>query len=176
MKAKAFTAKIDGIANVLLSPIVVFNEANQNNVQINGIWDTGATGSTITTNVVKALGLSPTGMTMVHTANGVAQQNTYTVNIGLPNRVMIERITVTEVPGLSGGCDALIGMSIINLGDFSVTNHNGKTCFSFRIPSLHEVDYVKSPEFGEVKVSKSHAQSLEEKLREKRLNAMKNKK
>ena len=41
------------------------------------------------------------------------------------------------------GFDVLIGMDIITLGDFSITNVNGKTVFSFRIPSTETVDYVQ---------------------------------
>ena len=36
----------------------------------------------------------------------------------------------------------LIGMNIINLGDFSVSNYQGKTVFSFRVPSAGCTDYV----------------------------------
>ncbi|MFV8326082.1 hypothetical protein [Flavobacterium sp. ZS1P14] len=73
------------------------------------------------------------------------KQNTFTVDIGLLNGVIIQGITVTEVDGLSGGCEALIGMDIICLGNFSITNHNGKTCMSFRVPSEHEIDYSLCP-------------------------------
>ena len=34
-------------------------------------------------------------------------------------------------------------MSVINRGDFSVSNYNGKTILSFRIPSLADADYVE---------------------------------
>ena len=36
----------------------------------------------------------------------------------------------------------LIGMNIINLGDFSVSKYQGKTVFSFRVPSAGCTDYV----------------------------------
>lgn len=39
-------------------------------------------------------------------------------------------------------------MDIIGIGDFSITNFNQKTCMSFRIPSLHEIDYVNNGETG----------------------------
>jgi len=40
------------------------------------------------------------------------------------------------------GFDAIVGMDIIGLGDFSVTNVAGMTCVSFRTPSCVVVDYV----------------------------------
>ena len=56
--------------------------------------------------------------------------------------VVIQRLTV-NLGTLVGGFDSLIGMDIITLGDFTITNFKGKTCMSFRVPSQHEVDYVK---------------------------------
>jgi hypothetical protein len=112
------------------------------------IWDTGATNSVIHTNVVNKLGLVPTGQGITHGVHGPALVNTYLVNIGLPNprddgftdTLLIDGIQVTE-SGAMPGCDVLIGMDIIGRGDFSVTNNRGFTMFSFRIPSLHHIDY-----------------------------------
>lgn len=42
----------------------------------------------------------------------------------------------------------LIGMDIINLGDFALTHKNGGTVFSFQIPSTHEYDFVRQIELG----------------------------
>lgn len=38
-------------------------------------------------------------------------------------------------------CDLIIGMDIMTQGDLSLTNMEGRTVFSFRIPSLHVVDF-----------------------------------
>ena len=40
------------------------------------------------------------------------------------------------------GLGVLIGMDIITAGDFAVSNYNGTTMFSFRIPSQKKTDYV----------------------------------
>lgn len=42
----------------------------------------------------------------------------------------------------------LIGMDIINLGDFALTHKNSGTVFSFQIPSTHEYDFVKQIDQG----------------------------
>jgi len=149
----AFTTKFTGISRVLTTVIGVIKSGETNLIQVNSIWDTGASGSVITKAVAAQLGLAPTGMAQVSTANGMALQNTYTIDIMLPNRLVVQKIVATEVDSLAGGCGALIGMDIINLGDFSVTNHKGVTCMSFRIPSSHEIDYVASPDYGIVKVA-----------------------
>lgn len=147
--SSAFTIKSNGgILRVLVSKVNVFTSGQPNHATINAIWDTGATGSAITKNVARHLGLIPTGMAQVNTAGGIVPQLTYTIDIGLPNDVLIQGIIATEIDALAGGCDALIGMDIITLGDFSITNHNGNTCMSFRVPSGHEIDYVQNPYYG----------------------------
>lgn len=80
-------------------------------------------------------------MTQVHGVSGVVNSNTYLINISLPNHVVIQSITVTE--GQLTGADVLIGMDIISLGDFIITNCNGQTVMSFRMPSAEPVDFVK---------------------------------
>ena len=42
----------------------------------------------------------------------------------------------------SPGLEVILGMDVITQGDFSITNLNGNTVFSFRVPSLHRLDYV----------------------------------
>ena len=46
------------------------------------------------------------------------------------------------------GFGLLIGMDIINLGDFALTHKNSQTVFSFQIPSTHEYDFVKQIDQG----------------------------
>jgi len=106
-----------------------------------GIWDTGASGTVITQNVVQQLGLQPTGQKQVNAANGVYIANTYLVNVVLPSDIHVQHVEVTE--GQLGGADVLIGMDIITLGDFSITNMGGTTVMSFRTPSCAEVDFVQ---------------------------------
>ena len=68
------------------------------------------------------------------------QANTYLINLFLPNNVALIGIRVAE--SSVSGCDVLIGMDVISSGDLAVTNHNGKTTFSFRIPPCEEIDFV----------------------------------
>jgi len=56
------------------------------------------------------------------------------VDIGLPNRVVIPDVIVTECEINSPGIDLLIGMNIIQLGDLAISNGPGQTIFSFAIP------------------------------------------
>lgn len=104
------------------------------------IWDTGATNSVITQAVIDACGLIPTGMARVHVVTGPSESETYLVNIALPNKVMFHSVRVTK--GILPDADILIGMDIINQGDFAVTNLGGLTKFSFRYPSQTHIDFV----------------------------------
>ncbi len=103
------------------------------------IWDTGATGSVVTQEVVDACGLKPTGIKKVYHAQGEEMVETYLVNIRVPNQVSFKNVEV--IKGKLTGATMLIGMDIIATGDFSVTNVNGKTVFSFRWPSQVEIDF-----------------------------------
>jgi len=67
--------------------------------------------------------------------------NTYLVNLFLPNNVVVAAVPVSE--GGIAGADMLIGMDIITMGDFSITNCNGQSCWTFRMPSVEEIDFVK---------------------------------
>lgn len=109
-------------------------------VPFQAIWDTGATNCVITQAVIDACGLAPTGMAQVHGVHGPSTSETYLVNIALPNHVVITGVRVTK--GDLIGADILIGMNIINRGDFAVTNLDGVTKFSFRIPSAESIDFV----------------------------------
>jgi hypothetical protein len=115
---------------------------------VKAIWDTAATTSSITTAVVQELGLVSFGTSRVKTANGTALQNKYRLDIGLPSLTLVQNLLVSEIDELGMECGALIGMDVISLCDFSITNFRGITCMSFRIPSQHEIDCVKKPNYG----------------------------
>lgn len=115
-----------------------------NKKKCKAIWDTGATGTVISQTIVNALNLKPIGIAYVNTPSAQnVPTNEYLVDIHLyEGKVCVQGVRVT-LGIISGGADCLIGMDIITLGDFSVTNVNGCTTFSFRIPSLQEIDYVQ---------------------------------
>lgn len=110
--------------------------------EFDAIWDTGATDSVITQAVVDACGLAPIGMAQVHGVGGVATAEVYLVNIYLPNNVAFPYVRVTKGADMPDA-QVLIGMNVISMGDFAVTNAGGVTKFSFRLPSQEHIDYVK---------------------------------
>ena len=118
------------------------------------VWDTGATGTCISKRVIDAMGLVPIGFTSVNTANGLKEDaGQFIINIAFPNSVTITDLRATEFSG-GGDIDMLIGMDVICMGDMSITNANGLTVFSYRIPSdWAHIDYVeaaKSSKYGKI--------------------------
>jgi predicted aspartyl protease len=147
---RAFTNEYLEVVNALETQVGISEAFNPNvqqgivrpKIQIfNAIWDTGATNSVISENVIKELNLIPIGKEKVYHANGWTMMKTYLVNIILPNNVEFYSLTVTE--SLLTGADVLVGMDIISSGDFVITASQGKTKFSFQMPSTHDTDYVK---------------------------------
>lgn len=143
----AFTLKSNGTLNMLKTDTLVLSNIRDNSKPYIprmwcGLWDTGASKSSITQRIVDDLNLIPVGNTNISTANGIVTVNTYFVDFGLPNGVTVGNVLVS-CADLGEDIDVLIGMDIIKYGDFSITNVDFKTTFSFRTPSMQEIDYVK---------------------------------
>ena len=144
----SFNVAYSGIAAVLTSKVRI-KQAFDSKVfpivppttEYNAIWDTGATGTAITNRVATECGLVPTGMRKVKTASGEVDTCTYFISLYLPNMVCIPQIRVTEA--VLPDADVLIGMDVIANGDFAITNYQGKTNMSFRMPSVECIDFVK---------------------------------
>ena len=97
------------------------------------LWDTGATCSVITPAIVKALNLSPVSYTFMSWVSGIELAAQYYMDIVLPSGVIAGKVLAVE--GTPHGCDLLIGMDVIGLGDFMVSCCDGTTHFGFRTPS-----------------------------------------
>lgn len=151
-QVNAFTIEYNSIARMInsecgVSESFIPNGNNAPHPQIKkyvALWDTGATASVITQKVVDELKLKPTGMIKAFHAQGEGFVNTYLVNILLPNSVGFHSLQVTE--GTLNGFDVLIGMDIISKGDLSLCNSDGKSIFSFQVPSDHKIDFVEEIE------------------------------
>lgn len=139
MIISVFTEKYKDIQRKLINSAII--EYNNNFIPVKAQWDTGATGTCISKRIVKELELTPTGMINVHTPSGVGTMNKYMVNLILNNEVRIMNVVVMDSEIGNQGIDVLIGMDIISNGDFAVSNYEGRTQFSFRLPSQEHVEY-----------------------------------
>lgn len=143
----AFTLRKNHRLRVLRTQVTVSADTkinpNSHKKIYNAIWDTGASGTVVSNDVAKEMNLTPVGKTIVSTANGMTEVYKYIVTLELPNKMIIKDIEV--VSGTMGkDIDLLIGMDIISLGDFSITNVDNQTIFTFRYPSCETIDYVSN--------------------------------
>jgi len=138
-----FTATFKGIVRSLNTKVKVESTVNSaEKLEIRALWDTGASCSLIRPEVAAKLDLKVLSKTLMSTPSDKdVPTNVYLINIYLPNGAKIMNIRALE--GTPNVCDMLIGMDVINMGDFAVTNYNGRTMFSFRIPSMTEIDFCK---------------------------------
>ena len=148
----SFTVKCNSTRNRLVSSCAVYKAwapdretAQPSRLRFNALWDTGATNSVISGRAVADLGLQVGGYTHVHHVQGTTDDVPfYFVNLVLFSNFHFPDVAVVQ--GALTDTDLLIGMDIINRGDFAVSNRNGATTFSFRVPSVEDFDFVKDDE------------------------------
>lgn len=102
----------------------------------NAAWDTGATNTIISPEIVKVLGLLPSGKGAVSAYGGVLEVNTYTIDLCFDNGYKIANLEVMSGDDENDfDYDVLIGMDVITKGDFCISTVNDQTVFSFRMPA-----------------------------------------
>jgi len=130
----AFDAEYGGVPNELKTEAMIFPSSSRDTrgIKTSILWDTGATHSCLSPKIVKDLGLKPIDTIIVHGVNSSKVADVVIASIGLANGLFLagRRFSVSEIPGT----DILIGMDIIMMGDFAISNGGGKTRFSFVIP------------------------------------------
>lgn len=141
----AITNSAIGLRNIIITPITVSNPISGEELKSHGIWDTGATNSVITEESAKALGLTPITFVNVNGVHGSKIVPVYALKLVLNNENVIFHLQVTEGSKLLDGGEAamLIGMDVINRGDFSISNFQGNTVMSYRTPSILRTDFVE---------------------------------
>lgn len=116
---------------------------DKKDVPVTAAWDTGSTYSCISPEFAKQLDLQPLNIDDLQTSYGVKRSKIYKIDV-LINKQFIFGIHVMENPYIHGtNVDLLIGMDLISEGDFAISTYEGKTSFSFRIPSKGLIDFTK---------------------------------
>jgi predicted aspartyl protease len=140
MKTRILTVEYPTLVSAVKTKILVTVPTNSTaQGAYKAIWDTGATNTVISQQVIEELGLEPIGVTLVNTSGGIRQTYTYLIHLTLENQVRFQHVRVTE--GSIYGADVLIGMDVITQGDLAITNKDHMTTFSFRIPSIEKIDF-----------------------------------
>ena len=143
----AFTMKSECIRNELRIPVFLASTGDEidKTVDFPAILDTGATGCSITSRAARKIGAIPCRIKNVVGVHGAKQAQPYNIDLLLPSNVFIPDVIASEMSD-EANFDVLVGMEVLNRGDFCVTNYQGKTVFTFRVPSLEVMDYtLKTP-------------------------------
>jgi hypothetical protein len=95
-----------------------------------GVWDTGAMLTMITPNICSGLNLTQIDKTFISGVHsGKKEVPVVLIDLILEDKIRIPsvRAAVSEIPDL----DMLIGIDVIQQGDFSISTVNHKTLFKF---------------------------------------------
>lgn len=136
-----FTEQYSKRMNKIINSVIAINNITKLTMPAKALWDTGATGTCISKELVQKLKLQPIGMQRIQTPSGTAIVNQYKMNIMLNKEVIVKNVSVIDSEIGNQNIDILIGMDIITFGDFGISNFEDKTQFSFRVPSQEHVDY-----------------------------------
>lgn len=140
---QAFTITYNNIVDRLISSATIIYNGVEYRTDL-AQWDTGSAVTSVSKNIVKMLNLKSIGCIKMNSPNGSGYVNEYELDIRLHNEAICAHgLKVVDSEIADQGIDLLIGMDIIKYGDFSVSNVDGNTVFSFRVPSTRRIDYVK---------------------------------
>ena len=133
-----------GLVRSIVSPIRIKAHGSPAYIETNGIWDTGATGTVVQKSIVQKLSLISTGKRNISGINETKLTDQYLIDLSFKkSNIDLHQVTVAEIEEIRGDpkIEVLIGMDIIGLGDFVISNYNNQTTFSFRIPSQGTIDF-----------------------------------
>jgi hypothetical protein len=138
-KRLAQTYTHPGLVRAIQSPVELFTGIynTRKSITLNATWDTGATRSVIAPEIFQQLNLKIIDITFFYAVNSAQTAETALVSLRFPNGITIEDLRVTVCP-ITPSTKMLIGMDIISLMDFAITNGGNQTQFSFALPPFHE--------------------------------------
>lgn len=141
----ALSYEANGITDTIITPVKVKNALNSNQIETRGLWDTGAQNSAITKKAAELLSLPIIGKTQIRGVHGIKEVNVYYIEIVLNNPNITVKCNATECEELSndGTVNLLLGMNVISRGDFVISNFEGHTTMTFRVPSLESINFVR---------------------------------
>ena len=139
---RGFTASYSEPVSELITPISILpilaagRESRSSPVEVQALWDTGATVTCMKPTLFERLKLRPLDTTNSEVFVGVGGE--VTANLTLVNLLLAPNFEIEFCPiyvlVFPGDTDLLIGMDIIRMGDFAVCNAENKTSFSFAVP------------------------------------------
>jgi len=144
IKYRAFTRLFDEsvielTSSIEIQPVLIIDKAVAGTLfEVEGLWDTGATVTCVKPTLFDRLKLclyDITDHTKLSGIGGEVEANFTFMNLFFSPTFEIKYCPVYVVD-FPGDADILIGMDIIEKGDFAVCNADNKTSFSFAMPSF----------------------------------------
>ena len=114
--------------------------ASLNIVKLKMFFGTLVPPTIISLNMAEALGLQPIKKALIAGIGGNVEAYTYKISLYFPK----EGAWIKDLEVLACDLednDMIIGMDTITKGDFAITNKDGATWFSFRIPSQEHIEF-----------------------------------
>lgn len=139
--SEPYTVEYSDLRNRIHTPAVV--RYGKLSISVKAMWDTGAQLSCISKRAAEKLYLQPVGTTAIHGASGLVEVPIYNIDLLLPKENVFADLRVCEADMTEDAEDVIIGMNIIQLADFAITNSDGHTTFTYKFPSVHKTDYVR---------------------------------
>lgn len=141
---KSITQKYTHRVESVLSNCFVIKPTNTNKLEYceakDVLWDTGATNTIISNSMAQALGLEPIKKAIIAGIGGNVEAYTYNISLYFAKEGAWIRDLEVLACDLEDN-DMIIGMDTITKGDFAITNKDGETWFSFRIPSQEHIEF-----------------------------------
>ncbi len=95
------------------------------------MWDTGSQYTFLSSRIIEALQLKPSGVAEVSGIGGISDANVYVVHIVLPSGDAV--VNVEALGSDYSDYDVIIGMDIIVLGEFHFDKVDDHSVFSFNV-------------------------------------------
>jgi hypothetical protein len=141
MSLHTFTLKSNGLLDRIITQVGVsqsqrfceYQGVDMVSSEATALWDTGASGSCVSRELARTLGLRAVKQCQITGVGGSQESNVYIVDIRLPNQITVSNVQVTEFLD-NGKFEMILGMDIITFGDFSITNFNRESVFQFSYP------------------------------------------
>lgn len=121
------------IVDRIVTNINIKSNVENEYIKCKALWDTGATTSGLSQDLINRIGLSPIKRGII--SNGVTGEfstDVYRISISINDFWSCGGIQAIRY--VLDDCDLIIGMDVISQGDFAVKNVNGKTVMTFRYP------------------------------------------
>ena len=129
----------------IITPVKLFSIPYNSSLMLttDALWDTGASMSAITPEIQGKLKVTPVDKKTIAGVHSSKVVDVVYLTLELPNRVIKKNIRVA-VCDITLKVGMILGMDIITLGDFALSNGNEQTLISFAVPPFQEkIDFSK---------------------------------